>query len=95
MTPIDRAAELAAIREKQLEQISESANRVYSKCASGLCLTPAEVVQLSAGAQYPHANVLAQAPGMFRNWRGAVRFCLRVIIFALAAWGLVCLVLLF
>lgn len=51
------------------------AYRVYSKYASGLRLTPAEVVQLSAGAQYPHAHLLGQVPGMFRNWRDEVVPC--------------------
>ena len=58
------------------------ANRVYDRYAGQI--TP-----------YPHAHLLDRAPGMFRNWRSAVRFCLQVAVFALAAWGLMCLVLLF
>ena len=44
---------------------------------------------------YPHTHVLDEAPGMFRNWRDVARFCLRMVVLALAAWGLVCLVCLF
>lgn len=43
-------------------------------------------------ADYPHARVLDDTPGMFHNWRDVARFGLRVIVVSLAAWGMVCLI---
>lgn len=58
------------------------AHRVYDRYAGQI-------------VDYPHAHVLDETPGIFRSWRDVARFCLRVVVLCLAAWGLVCLVCLF
>ena len=64
--------------------------------APNLKITPAEVLELAQASDqithYPHAHVLDEAPGIFRSWRDVARFCVRVTVLCLAAWGLVCLV---